>query len=374
LSKASNTEFCGRVLVFLASAFTLSERSAVNVKSLYNTGNATEFEELDVPEEEEEGVTGMAVEMLPQHEEGAPVDANFYNTFWGIQKYFVDPTMLYQADAWSQLTAATTTIFDAFESLWLSKKGSATGASVVDDFYVPKFLTSSRLMNLQLKDPYFCRHFLVQYLILIQCLRSVKARTPIQELKEAQRKHLADAEKRALALLENMTSDGVAFTAAVVAILDRENNWIQWKSKGCKPYEREAPQDATQGGKRKRDAETCESDEGGTMGEPALSKLWEQEAANLESLKGETRNFVPQMKNMLSKVCIELNPENDIEDCYRETKQKEYAWRTIRVVAQQQLSVIKHASGQGKQVDKQECSPDGIAMFLMEEYQKEGLA
>jgi THO complex subunit 1 len=43
-SQASNTEFCGRVLVFLASAFPLSERSAVNVKSLYNTGNATEFE------------------------------------------------------------------------------------------------------------------------------------------------------------------------------------------------------------------------------------------------------------------------------------------------------------------------------------------
>ena len=32
LSKASNTEFCGRVLVFLATAFPLSERSGPDMK------------------------------------------------------------------------------------------------------------------------------------------------------------------------------------------------------------------------------------------------------------------------------------------------------------------------------------------------------
>ena len=49
-----------------------------------------------------------------------------------------------------------------------------------------------------------------------------------------------------------------------------------------------------------------------------------------------------------------------------------FAWRTIRIVAGQKLNMIKHASGQGKQADKTECNPDGIANHLMEQYLKDG--
>ena len=47
-----------------------------------------------------------------------------------------------------------------------------------------------------------------------------------------------------------------------------------------------------------------------------------------------------------------------------------FAWRTIRCVAAENLGVMKFASGQGKEADKVECSPDGIAKNLMEDYLK----
>jgi len=373
LSKASNTEFCGRVLVFLATAFPLSERSAVNNKGTYNTGNMTEFTEMEVEEGQEDVPEPKESEGLKiDASDDAPVDAIFYNTFWSLQKFFADPSTLYQVDAWSEFTGATNTVLDAFESHWLGGKSAASAAFVVDDFYFPKFLTSSRLMNLQLKDAYFGRHCLVQYLILIQCLRSIseKPRTPIQTLKEAQKKQLAKYDERVLKLLENMTVDGHKFTEAVVSILDRENNWIQWKGKGCKPYEKEvqAPAKKLQG-KRKREQGAGEL---GCMGDPALSKLFEQQADQLQTLQGESRNFQPKMKKQMVQVMEEIDPVNEIEEEFRKTKEKVFAWRTIRIVAGQKLNMIKHASGQGKQADKTECNPDGIANHLMEQYLKDG--
>lgn len=41
LSKSCNTEYCGRVLMFLASVYPISERSSVNVNGKVNTGNVT---------------------------------------------------------------------------------------------------------------------------------------------------------------------------------------------------------------------------------------------------------------------------------------------------------------------------------------------
>ncbi|CAI0421553.1 unnamed protein product [Linum tenue] len=49
LSKANDVVFCGRILMFLAHFFPLSERSAVNIKGVFNTSNETKYEK-DPPE------------------------------------------------------------------------------------------------------------------------------------------------------------------------------------------------------------------------------------------------------------------------------------------------------------------------------------
>ncbi|XP_064950951.1 THO complex subunit 1-like isoform X3 [Musa acuminata AAA Group] len=65
LSKANDVVFCGRILMFLAHFFPLSERSAVNIKGVFNTSNETKYEK-DSPD-------------------GITVDFNFYKTFWSLQ-------------------------------------------------------------------------------------------------------------------------------------------------------------------------------------------------------------------------------------------------------------------------------------------------
>lgn len=68
LSKANDVVFCGRILMFLAHFFPLSERSALNIKGVFNTSNETKYEKEPV--------------------EGICIDFNFYETFWGLQVSF----------------------------------------------------------------------------------------------------------------------------------------------------------------------------------------------------------------------------------------------------------------------------------------------
>ena len=63
LSKAKNTVFCGKILMFLAAAFPLSERSGVNAKSAFNTANVTSIE--DDGDEEMSEASKMELDAKP---------------------------------------------------------------------------------------------------------------------------------------------------------------------------------------------------------------------------------------------------------------------------------------------------------------------
>ena len=46
LSKAEDTIFCGRILIFLSKSFPIAERSAVNLRGDFNTENVTMFDKI----------------------------------------------------------------------------------------------------------------------------------------------------------------------------------------------------------------------------------------------------------------------------------------------------------------------------------------
>ena len=54
LSRTQNTVFCGRILLFLARFFPISDRSGLNVISEFNLENTTTFSEEDIQEDETE--------------------------------------------------------------------------------------------------------------------------------------------------------------------------------------------------------------------------------------------------------------------------------------------------------------------------------
>ena len=89
-SKNDDIIFCGRILLFLSSAFPVGEKSGVNLRGNFNLGKVIGFEETPAVEEEQK--------MDVDEEAGAKkaiVAPDFYTVFWSLQKYFINPQSLF---------------------------------------------------------------------------------------------------------------------------------------------------------------------------------------------------------------------------------------------------------------------------------------
>jgi THO complex subunit 1 len=190
LSKSNDTVFRGRILMFLATVLSISDRSGVGLRGQFNTGNVTEYDE--------EGTE------IPDAGADAAVDIEFYKAFWGLQKLFIQRELIHKPEHWKQLVEGVPLLFSAFASQGQlddveggdegkkkektkkgkrdrgskgssprSSSGAAAGATatttepaaaakISNESYFAKFLTSSHLMSLELRDPHFRRHILVQ--------------------------------------------------------------------------------------------------------------------------------------------------------------------------------------------------------------------
>ena len=277
MSKSEHTAFCGRVLLFLAQVYPLSDPSGVNLKGELNTANVTLFED--------EATFAAAAEAADAADAAAaastasmkktptaattttvaathdrPIDYQFYKTFWSLQVQLRDTSVvLASADLWHQFEAALDTVMAALSTQRVTVAGrsadsahgaaaAASAASEVDTFV--KYLTSSSLLDLQLSDASFRRHVLLQMLIAFQTLLDKKPvdAAGTDPLSSTQRTRVVALKKRALALLRATPPHGDVFEAAVSRLLRREGGWTAWKAGGCQSFERER-----EALKRKRD-------------------------------------------------------------------------------------------------------------------------
>lgn len=93
LSKSSDTEFCGRVLLFLAAIYPISEKSAVNLAGKINTGNVTYFDDKITFEGTVRRGEAKQSSLEPQ-EDGETtaelhVTYDLYSSFWKLQARFL---------------------------------------------------------------------------------------------------------------------------------------------------------------------------------------------------------------------------------------------------------------------------------------------
>ena len=112
LSKAEDTIFCGRILIFLSKSFPISERSAVNLRGDFNVENVTIFDnipdvegdemEVDIstpqePAPSDESVKGgKSVSFSEKGPALLPISTDkLYMVFWSMQNDFADPTKLF---------------------------------------------------------------------------------------------------------------------------------------------------------------------------------------------------------------------------------------------------------------------------------------
>ncbi|KAL6976434.1 suppressor of the transcriptional defect of hpr1 by overexpression [Sarracenia purpurea var. burkii] len=312
LSKANDVVFCGRIIMFLAHFFPLSERSAVNIKGVFNTSNETKYEK-EAPE-------------------GIAIDFNFYKTFWSLQEHFCNPASLTLAPTkWQKFTASLMVVLNTFEAQPLSdEEGNSNNLEDEAATFSIKYLTSSKLMGLELKDPSFRRHFLVQCLILFDYLKA-PGKNDKDLPSETMKEEIISCEERVKKLLEMTPPKGKEFLNSIEHILERERNWVWWKRDGCPPFEKPPiEKKSVQEGAKKRKLRW-------RLGNKELSQLWKWADQNPNALTDPQRVCTPAVTEYWKPLAEDMDVTAGIEAEYHHKSNRVYCWKGLRFSARQDL-------------------------------------
>uniref|UniRef100_A0A8C2WFX3 THO complex 1 n=2 Tax=Cyclopterus lumpus TaxID=8103 RepID=A0A8C2WFX3_CYCLU len=356
LSKSQNTVFCGRIQLFLARLFPLSEKSGLNLQSQFNLENVTVFNKNEQEstfgqKHTEEKEDGMEVEEGEMGEEDAPapcsipIDYNLYRKFWTLQDYFRNPVQCYDKFSWMtflKFSEETLAVFKSYklDDMQVSKrKLEELRASGGEHVYFAKFLTSEKLMDLQLSDSNFRRHILLQYLILFQYLKGqVKFKSSGCVLNDDQTTWIEETTKLVFQLLKEIPPDGDKFATMVEHILNTEENWNDWKNEGCSSFVKERTvDDKPKRPTRKRQAPEDFLGKGPDskifMGNDELTRLWNLNHDNMEACKSDSREFMPSLDEFFAEAIEQADPTNMVEEEYKAVRNPNYGWRALRLLS-----------------------------------------
>uniref|UniRef100_A0A3P8VZ11 THO complex 1 n=1 Tax=Cynoglossus semilaevis TaxID=244447 RepID=A0A3P8VZ11_CYNSE len=360
LSKSQNTVFCGRIQLFLARLFPLSEKSGLNLQSQFNLENITVFNKNEqestlLQKAADEKEDGMEVEEGEMEEEDAPapcsipIDYNLYRKFWTLQDYFRNPVQCYDKFSWMTFLKYSDETLAVFKSYKLDdmqaskRKLEELRASGGEHVYFAKFLTSEKLMDLQLSDSNFRRHILLQYLVLFQYLTGqVKFKSYLCSssliLNDDQSTWIEETTKLVYQLLKEIPPDGDKFATMVEHILSTEENWNAWKNEGCPSFVKERTvDDKPKRPTRKRAAPEDFLGKGPDrkifMGNDELTRLWNLNHDNMEACKLESREFMPSLDEFFAEAIEQADPVNMVEEEYKVVRNPNYGWRALRLLS-----------------------------------------
>ncbi|XP_068252249.1 THO complex subunit 1 isoform X2 [Nyctibius grandis] len=329
--------------------------NGLNLQSQFNLENVTVFntnehESTLGQKHTEEREEGMDVEEGEMGDDEAPtscsipIDYNLYRKFWSLQDYFRNPVQCYEKVSWKTFLKYSEEVLAVFKSYKLddtqaSRKKLEELKTGGEHVYFAKFLTSEKLMDLQLSDSNFRRHILLQYLILFQYLKGqVKFKSSNYVLTDEQSLWIEDTTKAVYQLLSENPPDGERFSKMVEHILNTEENWNSWKNEGCPSFVKERPADSKpMRPARKRPAPEDFLGKGPNkkilMGNEELTRLWNLCPDNMEACKSESREYMPTLEEFFEEAIEQADPENMVENKYKAVNNSNYGWRALRLLA-----------------------------------------
>ena len=379
LSAAQNTVFCGRIQLFLAQLFPLSEKSALNLMSHFNLDNVTSFSEVSIAAKADDGgATPMETEVETEAVLGdtnVPTDFNLYRKLWSMQDFFRQPTQCYTAEQWRTLTGNMEEVFKAFGSYKLEEQARSVSSRKRkqttsfdessqdrESHYFAKFLTSEKLMNLQLRDSHFRRHVLIQCLILFQYLTSdIKFKTPSLVLTDAQALWIKDATDKVYGLIKETPPNGAGFATYIHQVLQREEVWIAWKNEGCPSFEKPPLQDADLYPEKKHLGTLSSQSKRIDIGNPELNRLWNLCPDNLQACKHTSRVFEPEKVSFLEEPIEQADPEARIEAEYKLVNNESFTWQALRLLSANSAHFFQNTMQQTKPL------PDYLEHVILQE-------
>jgi THO complex subunit 1 len=315
------------------------------------------------------------VERVLLDREGVRIDVELYRAVWGLQRVFSDPLRVLRPGSdypWGKVKTDLGAVLKAFEGTPLGGGGEETRANV-DDTHAAKYLTSCKLFKLQMRDAVFRRHFLLQALIVLQCLqgprRDVTATRDANLGKEA-RAEIDGLRRRVLRAVEASGEGGAPFAEFLRRLQEREALWVKWKIASCPPIDKapiprtEAADRADAGelpaalkavGKRKRDAELERARkprpmyflppgvEPVSLGHPDLDRLWNLSSDNASCLDFEDQATVPTLQDLMRPVVAQADPEEGVAGEDKVQNDKVFCWKALRQMARVDVAAFSKA-------------------------------
>ena len=375
-SQTRRASLCGRILMLLSKMLGMSERSGVNLLGRVHSDNVTDLDP-DVlgGTAAAAGAGAGGAERVLLDREGVRIDVELYRAVWGLQRVFSDPLRVLRPGSdypWGKVKTDLGAVLKAFEGTPLGGGGEETRANV-DDTHAAKYLTSCKLFKLQMRDAVFRRHFLLQALIVLQCLqgprRDVTATRDANLGKEA-RAEIDGLRRRVLRAVEASGEGGAPFAEFLRRLQEREALWVKWKIASCPPIDKapiprtEAADRADAGelpaalkavGKRKRDAELERARkprpmyflppgvEPVSLGHPDLDRLWNLSSDNASCLDFEDQATVPTLQDLMRPVVAQADPEEGVAGEDKVQNDKVFCWKALRQMARVDVAAFSKA-------------------------------
>jgi THO complex subunit 1 len=335
-------DWAANIMLTLAKVFPISEKSAIKVWGSYHADSVTDFETEQEFEEQQQQPTSTATAAATHdmEEDGATPDYTFYESFWSLQHDFSNPSKISVADFLNRVRS----LVQGLEShaLMESPTASATTSAATTSKQPTKYLTSSRLLHIQLSDPDFRIHVLTQLLIAAHHLQS---EIPVLGTK------LADSLSRAKELLRRIRPDGPAHLKLLEYVLESsEKTWRQWKKNKCQP-DLDVPlsdpvvkngdngDDATSSRKRNLNGDATDTHKNDDEEEEEAYQLIVMKT-ELPLISQKMRKVVPTLENHFEDFVEALDPDSGIEAEYHPKNDRVFCWRALRLLSNDHLEMF----------------------------------
>ncbi|KND05198.1 uncharacterized protein SPPG_00858 [Spizellomyces punctatus DAOM BR117] len=399
LSKTKNTVTSGRILMFMANVYPLSERSGVNLRGEFNVKNETHYEGEDI----QDPMDIDEADALNSSQE------SLYRIFWHLQRFFANPSLLWQTANFNRFQKGIDATLKRFDDI--NKETTSQSAKHKDDkqgshdrkrkhrasdsseqidaakhpsangkieLFFPKFLTSPNLFDLELRDPYFRRQILAQFSIILQYLSVLtqdekdkvakefaenkdsilnKAVQQAYTLTSEQEAWVKDARNRAYSVSEATYPYGKLFARNLSTVITHERNWIEWKNRSCQTFE--TPRIKVEEGAAKPKLQGSDAvRRSNWLGSDHMTSLWAQGDKAEEVMRdAKRRRMMPALDTLLEQLDEQLDDSGNltggIEEEYALHKDMRFSWRSYRVAMRHHMYLF-HGSRQVEiQIDNQ---------------------
>ena len=198
-----------------------------------------------------------------------------------------------------------------------------------------KYLTSSQLLRLQLRDPSLRCHFLTQILIVFSYLIHSK------EVDASERDQLVILKRRVEDSLALIPPSGLEQLQLLLNLFDKsERFWRQWKEDKCKSFEKYSafvPPTVSHkpSGKRKQGASAQVATGDGQYVYEELR--WR---GDLNSLPHDTAQLWHNKQDFFVEYVEACDPENGIEAEYHPKNDPLFCWRALRILSADNLDLF----------------------------------